>query len=103
MTFLFSNIVFFNSSIDEIYAFKSWEHPVFGFGEDLIKNVLEHFADDSNKHFYLRVHPNLLPAKLNNTSQMQDIAELKRKYKNLTVIDSLEDYTMKYVVRKLNE
>jgi hypothetical protein len=23
--------------------------------------------------------------------------------KNLTVIDSLEDYTMKYVVRKLNE
>ncbi|MBQ9789066.1 MAG: hypothetical protein IJW31_05675 [Lentisphaeria bacterium] len=81
------NIAFFNSSIDEIYAFKSWVHPVFGFGEDLIRKVLEHFKDDANKHFYLRVHPNLRSAKKNNTSQMQEIAELKKLYKNLTVIE----------------
>ena len=41
----------------------------------------------------------------NNLSFKCHFYVLGKQYdiKNLTVIDSLEDYTMKYVVRKLNE
>lgn len=81
------NYVYFNSSIDEFLAFPGWELP-FGESENnIIKNILEHYKDDENKHFYLRVHPNLTRAKKKKTTQIKEIQELKKKYKNLTVIE----------------
>lgn len=81
------NYVYFNSSIDELAAFIGWELP-FGDNENnIIAHILEHYKDDPNKHFYLRVHPNLIRAKKKLTTQIREIYALKEKYKNLTVID----------------
>ena len=81
------NIAIFNSSADEIFAFDSWKHPLFDKDNDIIEKVLEHFKNDKTKHFYLRVHPNLTQAKKNKTSQIREINQLKKRYKNLTVIE----------------
>lgn len=91
------NIAFFNSSIDEIYAFDSWKQPFFDTDTDVINAILEHYKNDTSKHFYLRVHPNLTNAKKNQTTQIKEIENLKRKYKNLTVIepdDKIDSYAL---------
>lgn len=81
------NITFFNSSMDEIYAFETWKHPLANTENEVIINILEHYKDDNSKHFYLRVHPNLKSAKKKKTTQIREINQIKKKYKNLTVIE----------------
>lgn len=81
------NIAFFNSSIDEVYAFDSWKHPFADTENEIIEAMLEHYKDDENKHFYLRVHPNLTRAKKKKATQIREINSFKKKYKNLTVIE----------------
>ncbi len=81
------NIVFFNSSIDEIYAFDCWKHPFAKTENELLENLFEHYKDDSDKHFYLRIHPNLTISKKNNTTQIREIRKFKDKFKNLTIIE----------------
>lgn len=84
------NIAVFNSSIDEIYAFDCWKNPFEDNENDLLVRIFEHYKNDTSKHFYLRVHPNLAKAKQYNTLQILQINALKRKYKNLTVIEPEE-------------
>lgn len=81
------NIVFFNSSIDEVFAFESWEHPFKENENEVLREMLEHYKNDETKHFYLRVHPNLTKAKKKKATQIREINEFKKLYKNLTVIE----------------
>ena len=81
------NIVFFNSSIDEVYAFDSWEHPFAKNENEILKNLFEHYKNDETKHFYLRIHPNLTKAKKKKATQIREINKFKKLYKNLTVIE----------------
>ena len=81
------NIVFFNSSIDEVYAFDCWQHPFVKNENELLYNLLEHYKDDTNKHFYIRIHPNLTEAKKKHTTQIKELNKYKKQYKNLTVIE----------------
>lgn len=81
------NIAIFNSSIDEVYAFDSWKHPFADNENDLINAILEHYKNHTNKHFYLRIHPNLTKAKKKKATQIRQINEMKKKYTNLTVIE----------------
>lgn len=91
------NIGIFNSSIDEIFAYESWAHPFVENDNVLIKNILEHYKNDTSKHFYLRVHPNLTKAKELKSSQIKEINEFKAQYKNLTVLepdDKIDTYAL---------
>lgn len=81
------NISIFNSSIDEIYAFDCWKHSFADNENQIIEGILEHYSNDNSKHFYLRVHPNLIKAKRNNTTQIREINNFKKRYDNLTVIE----------------
>lgn len=91
------NITFFNSSIDEIHAFESWRHPLAETENVVINTILQHYANDDSKHFYLRIHPNLTKAKRNNTKQIREINEFKKKFKNLTILepdDEIDSYAL---------
>ena len=52
--------------------------------------MLEHYKNDPNKHFYLRIHPNLTRAKRKKATQIVQINKIKQKYNNLTVIEPEE-------------
>ena len=98
------NIGIFNSSIDEVFAYSSWDHPYAEHDNILIKNILEYYKNDNTKHFYLRVHPNLTKAKALNSNQIKEINEFKNKYKNLTVIepdDKIDTYALIDAVDKV--
>ena len=84
------NIAIFNSSMDEIFAFDTWKLPLADTENEILTAIFERFKDDDNKHFYLRLHPNLFKAKRKKTTQMVEIEKLKGKYKNLTVIEPNE-------------
>lgn len=84
------NIAYFNSSIDEYAAFPGWELPFSRNENEIIEKMLEHYKNDENKHFYLRIHPNLKKAKRKKTTQMRELAEIKKKYKNVTIIEPEE-------------
>jgi len=77
------NIVIFNSSEDEFCAVSGdfEKGRIFPTQIDGIKAILEHYKNDISKHFYLRVHPNLIPVKY---SYHLDLYKLD--YPNLTVI-----------------
>ena len=92
-----TNIVIFNSSIDEVYAFDSWKHPFANSENEVLAQLFEHYKDDSSKHFYLRIHPNLTPAKKNKTTQIRELDALKGKYNNVTIIEpdeKIDTYAM---------
>ena len=98
------NIVFFNSSIDEVYAFDSWKHPFADTENEIIEEVLEHYKDDNNKHFYLRVHPNLARAQKKKATQLVQIEKLNKKYDNLTVIgpkEKIDTYALMQAASKV--
>lgn len=77
------NIVIFNSSEDEFYAVSGdfEKGKVFKSQLEGIKKILEHYSNDSTKHFYLRVHPNLIPVKYSYHTDLYSLS-----YPNLTVI-----------------
>ena len=98
------NIAIFNSSIDEVYAFDSWKHPFADNENDLINAILEHYKNHTNKHFYLRIHPNLTKAKRKHATQIRQINEMKKKYHNLTVIEpdqKIDTYALIEAVNKV--
>ncbi len=79
------NIVIFNSSEDEFSAIskefdskKLFKNQIEG-----IKEILNHYAGDSKKHFYLRIHPNLTEVKYKFHTDL-----LLLNYPNLTVISA---------------
>lgn len=77
------NIVIFNSSEDEFCAVSGdfERKKIFSTQMNGIKAIVEHYRNDKQKHFYLRVHPNLIPV---NYAYHLDLYKLN--YPNLTVI-----------------
>ncbi|HOY47811.1 MAG TPA: hypothetical protein PL185_00345 [Flavobacteriales bacterium] len=76
------NVVIFNSSEDEFASLgKEWKNVIYPSQADGIKQIAQELSNDSNVHFYLRVHPNL---------RKVDNADKKRLYglaaPNLTII-----------------
>lgn len=82
------NIGFFNSSMDEYEGISGFNNPIYHDDNDGIEKVCQSFINDSNYHFYLRVHPNL---KGLDNAQNKAIAELKDRFSNLTVIAADND------------
>lgn len=84
------NITIFNSSMDESAIFEEYKSPIDANDNNIIKNIIEHYKDSDNMHFYLRVHPHL--KNINNT-QMRMIKNsfCSGNYKNITVIMPEED------------
>lgn len=88
------NIVIFNSSEDEFAAISHAvdKEKVFLNQLEGIRTIVEHYKDDTSKHFTLRIHPNLkdVPYKYHT-----DLYKLN--YPNLTVIpgsSSVSTYTL---------
>ena len=82
------NIVIFNSSMDEYEGIAGFNNPIYEDDNDGIRKILEAFANDTSKHFYLRVHPNLKQLK---NVQLDEINQIALKYKNISVISAEED------------
>lgn len=93
------NIVIFNHSEDEKAAIgKQWENPIYQTQNSGIKEIISEFSDDSDWHFYLRVHPNLKDVE---NEQMREIASLD--FPNLTVIPAdnpISSYALLNVAEK---
>lgn len=78
------NIVIFNSSEDEYVSLgEEFDHNLFPSQYQGIKTVFEHFKDNSDYHFYLRIHPNLKDIKYKYHTSLY---ELEKIGNNITVI-----------------
>ena len=79
------NISIFVSSEDEFAAIGDIfeKLAVFSTQEMGIVSILEHFADNKQMHFYVRLHPNL--AKISYSYHTR-LIDLEKKYDNLTMI-----------------
>lgn len=76
------NIVIFNSSEDEFVAIgKEWDETLFPTQLDGVMQIVEHYQQDKQKHFYLKIHPNLIPVKYRYHLDLYTL-----KYANLTII-----------------
>lgn len=82
------NIVIFNSSEDEFFAIGSKYRKVALFKTQLegIVAILEHYKNDTTKHFTLRVHPNLKGLPYHYHTGLYEL-----DYPNLTVIPADSD------------
>lgn len=88
------NIAIFNSSEDEFCAVsKDYDsYLLFPYQYDALKAIFEHYKNDSNKHFYLRIHPNL-----NSVPFKSHLALYELKYDNVTIIpgnSSISSYSL---------
>jgi hypothetical protein len=85
-----NNIAIFNSSEDEFKVLTEWQTDLYQDQNEAIFNLVEHFKNRIEYHFYLRIHPNL------SAVENQQIRELKEsKHTNLTVIlpnDHVDSY-----------
>lgn len=78
------NIVIFNSSEDEFAAIgKEWSNKLYPLQIDGVKAIAEHYINDSGKHFYLKIHPNLIFVKYKYHMDLY-----KLQYPNLTIIQA---------------
>lgn len=79
------NIAIFVSSEDEFAAIGDIfeKLAVFKTQETGIINILEHFSDNSQMHFYVRLHPNL--AKITYSYHTR-LVDFEKKFSNLTII-----------------
>lgn len=82
------NIAIFNSSEDEFGAIgqEVSKYALFKSQYDGIVAIAERYKEDTSKHFYLRVHPNL-----NDVPFDYHLNLYKLKYPNLTVIPGTSD------------
>lgn len=78
-------ISFFNSSIDEFASVPGWENYIYLFDDETkaIEEICNHYVNDKNKIFILRIHPNL---KHLDNSQNRELLKLKT-LENLIVIE----------------
>jgi hypothetical protein len=78
------NIVIFNSSDDEFVAIgPSWQGPIYGNQTEGVERIVAALDGETNRHLYLRVHPNLAAV---DNEQTRAIARLSASH--LTVIDA---------------
>lgn len=78
------NVVFFNSSEDEMKVIEEWQHDYYNSQNEAILKIVQSNLNDEGVHFYLRVHPNL--ANIQN-AQIEELATL-RSFRNLTIVDA---------------
>lgn len=78
------NIVFFNSSEDEMKVIDEWQHNYYDSQNDAILKIVNSNLKDSGVHFYLRVHPNLSQVKNKQVEELENL----RSYNNITIIDA---------------
>lgn len=89
------NIVIFNSSEDEFAALGEEYSSMFLFPSQYqgIRFMFEHFKDNSQVHFYLRIHPNLKDIPYAYHKKLYDF----EKYDNVTIIpgsDKISTYSL---------
>lgn len=87
-----NNVLILNSSEDEMKVIEEFYTELFDTQNEAIEKIMSHFANNSETHFYLRVHPNL--GKVDNV-QMREIE--KFDFPNLTVIgpnEPIDTYAM---------
>jgi hypothetical protein len=84
------NIVIFNSSEDEYVSIgEEWEDlTLFEEQKDGLKFIFEKFKNNTDVHFYLRVHPNL---KSISYKYHTDLYDFNEKYSNVTIIGPSEE------------
>lgn len=77
------NIAIFNSSEDEFCAVskKFDTYLLFPTQYDALKSIFEHYKNDSNKHFYVRIHPNLKNVPFKSHLKLYEL-----EYPNVTFI-----------------
>ncbi len=88
------NIVIFNSSLDEYEGIAGFTNKIYVNDNVGIYRIAENLKNDEHIHIYLRVHPNLSGKK---NTQMQEIAAVRGKFKNLTIIaaeETIDTYAM---------
>lgn len=95
------NIVIFNSSEDEYCAIDKEVDDAALFESQLIglKCILNKYENDRDKHFYLRVHPNLKGIKYSYHTELYNL-----KYDNLTIIpadSSVSSYALLDIADKV--
>ena len=88
------NIAIYNSSEDEYFSIsKEYDDAVlFPTQHEAFTTIFEHYKNNKNIHFYLRIHPNL-----QDTPQKYQDLFLNFKYDNVTVIppkSSISSYTL---------
>lgn len=81
-----TNIAIFTSSDHETKVIEEWQFGAYKHQNQAIVRIVEHFKDNKDIHFYLRVHPHLRGV---DSVQTREINEFKSD--NLTVIDSHSD------------
>lgn len=89
-----TNITIFNSTIEEYASIPWWENLLYKDENDWIEKILESFQNETNIHFYIRIHPNL---KWLDNTQARKLSEIWKKYSNCTIInpeDSVSSYTL---------
>lgn len=95
------NIGIFNSSIDEYVTIPDFNNKLYNDDNEGIEKLCESFLRNPEFHFYLRMHPNL---KAIATTQTKRIAEIAKKYKNITIIqpeDDVDSYALIESVEKV--
>lgn len=77
------NISIFNSSEDEFYAISKEfdEASLYPNQYIALKTLFEHYKDNSNMHFYLRIHPNLASVPYKSHTMLYSL-----KYENVTIL-----------------
>lgn len=95
------NIAIFNSSEDEFFSIsKEYDKSVlFPNQYEGLKTIFEHFKDDTNIHFYLRIHPNLKSVPWKSHTLLYEL-----KYPNVTIIppsSQISSYTLMDSVEKV--
>lgn len=88
------NIAIFNSSEDEYVSIsKTYDYGrLFKTQYEGLKTLFEHYKDDMTRHFYLRIHPNLI-----HVDDISHLALYKLMYDNVTIIppsSSISTYTL---------
>lgn len=97
------NIVIFNSSEDEYVSIsKEFDNSRLFYSQyQALIQIFEHYKKDVKKHFYLRIHPNLV-----NVDDISYLSLYTLKYENVTIIPpssaissyALIDYSNKVIV-----
>jgi len=84
------NIAIFPSSEDEFASIDNEydDNNIFTSQYQGVMEILEHFKNDKDFHFYMRIHPNLKRVKYKYHKSLVDLGSL---YENLTIIGANEE------------
>lgn len=95
------NIVIFNSSEDEYFSIsKDFDNSSLYSSQYIaLKSLFEHYKDNQDIHFYLRIHPNLANVPYKSHTMLYEL-----KYENVTIISpnsKISSYSLMEVAEKV--